>query len=243
MAGRMERLRARRAALVRLAVFGTVLAILFVASRIAGVDLSPDSIEDYGDDIGPLGIVAFVPAAIVLNSLFVLPVPVFAGGAGLLFGVPLGTALSVVAVFGSCGFQNAIGRRFGGARAERLLGRWGRTLDDLLDRRGFTAVLYVRLTPLSPYTALNYATGATRLGALALASGSTIAMAPRVYAYVALGGSLHDLFGSTQGIVALALFAGTWALGLVLIVRAFVRHRGVLGPRAAEGDAPSEGAT
>ena len=227
-------MRARRIALVRLALLGTFVLVLFVASRIAGVDVSVDSLRDWGDDLGLAGWIVSVPAAILLNCVFLLPVPIMCGAAGLLFGIPAGTAMAALATAGSAGVQNAIGRRFGGARAERLLGRRGKAIDDLLDRRGFAAVLYVRLTPFAPFTALNYATGVTRLGPFTIAAGTGIAMLPRIYGYTALGGNLDDL-GSTASIVAFALIASTAALGVALILRAVVRSR--RGPSAAEGAA------
>lgn len=227
-------MRARRVALVRLALLSAFVLVLFVASRIAGVDVSVDSLRDWGEDLGTAGWFVFVPAAILLNCVFLLPVPIMCGAAGLLFGVPVGTLLSALATAGAAGVQNAIGSRFGGARAERLLGRRGKAVDDLLDRRGFAAVLYVRLTPFAPFTALNYATGVTRLGPFTIAAGTGIAMLPRIYGYTALGGNLDDL-GSTESIVAFALIAVSAALGVALIVRAGWRHR--RGPRPAEGAA------
>jgi uncharacterized membrane protein YdjX (TVP38/TMEM64 family) len=225
----------RLALLVRLGLLLLFLVVLFVGSRIAGVDVSADSLRDWGEDLGTAGWIAFVPAAILLNCAFLLPVPIMCGAAGLLFGIPIGTALATLATAGAAGLQNAIGRRFGTAgAAERLLGRRGKAIDDLLDRRGFAAVLYVRLTPFAPFTALNYATGVTRLRPLAIGAGTGIAMAPRIYGYTALGGNLDDL-GSTQSIVAFVLIATTAALGVALIVRAGIQQRRGGGPRPAEG--------
>ena len=230
-------MRARRIALVRLALLGMLLAALFWIPRLAGVDVSVDSLRDWGEDLGWAGWIAFVPAAIVLNCAF-LPVPVICGASGLLFGIPAGTALSILAVAGCAGVQNAVGRRFGGARAEQLLGRRGKLIDDLLDRRGFAAVVYVRLTPFAPFTLLNFATGVTRLRPLTIAAGTALAMSPRIYGYTAIGGNLDDL-GSTESVVAFVLIASTAALGVALIVRAVVRQRrgGGGGPAPAEGSA------
>ena len=229
----------RRVVLLRVIVFGTFLLTLFVASRVAGVDISVDSFRDWGEDLGTAGWIAFVPASIALNCAFLLPVPIMCGAAGLLFGIPIGTALSVLAVAGSAGVQNAIGRRFGGARAERLLGERGRAVDDLLDRRGLAAVIYVRLTPFAPFTALNFATGVTRLRPLTIAFGTGFAMAPRIYGYTAIGGNLDNL-GSTESVIAFILIASSAALGVGLILRAGWRQRrerGGGGPRPAEGSA------
>jgi uncharacterized membrane protein YdjX (TVP38/TMEM64 family) len=217
-------LRAHRTAFLRVAALGFTLVALFVASRKAGIEVSAHSIERWGDDLGIAGVLAFVPAMVVLSCAFLLFIPIMAGGAGLLFGVPLGAALSIVTVAVAAGAQNAIGRRFAGGHMERLLGERGRRIDELLERRGLAAVIYVRLTPFAPYTTLNYATGTTRITPRAMALGTGVGMGPRVYAYTALGGNLHDL-GSTQAVVALAIIAGCGVLGLWLMLRAFMRRR------------------
>jgi uncharacterized membrane protein YdjX (TVP38/TMEM64 family) len=213
-----------RAAIARLALFGLALLALFAGLHLAGVNVSVGTVKRWGDDLGTAGLIAFVPAAIVLNCVFVLPIPIAAGGAGLLFGTAAGTVLTVLVAGASAGIQNAIGRRGAGARAEQLLGERGRRFDDLLDRRGFTAVLYARLTPFTPFTSLNYASGITKLGAWPMAIASGLAMAPRMYAYTALGGSLDDLT-SHESISAFVVLVASTALGIGLITHAGLRHR------------------
>jgi uncharacterized membrane protein YdjX (TVP38/TMEM64 family) len=226
------RVRAARVALFRLTLFALGLLTLWIGIRLAGVDVSVDSLERWGEDLGTAGLIGFVPAGIVLNCVFVLPVPVAAAAAGLLFGPAAGTALAILVAGGSAGIQNAIGRRWGGARAEELLGERGRRLDDLLDRRGFAAVFYARLTPFTPFTALNYASGVTSLGAWPMAIASGLAMGPRLYAYATLGDNLDDLW-SRDNTFAFAIIAVSGVIGIALIAQAGVRHR--RGKRQADG--------
>lgn len=216
--------RAARVAILRLALLGLGLLALWIGLRIAGVEMSVDAIEDWGEDLGTAGLIAFVPATILLNCVFVVAVPIAAGASGLLFGTAAGTFLSILMVIGSAGIQNAVGRRWVGERAEQLLGERGRRLDDLLDRRGFAAVFYARLTPFTPFTALNYASGVTRLGAWPMAIASGLSMGPRVYAYTTIGGNLDDL-GSRESVTAFAIIAVSAAIGIALIARAGIRHQ------------------
>jgi uncharacterized membrane protein YdjX (TVP38/TMEM64 family) len=219
-----DRLGAARFVLLRIAVLSGGLLALWVGLRVAGVELSVSAIEDWGEDLGLAGWIAFVPVAIVLNCVFVLAIPIAAAGAGLLFGVVPGTLLAIVVATGATGIQNAIGRRWVGERAEHLLGSRGKQLDDLLDRRGFEAVLYARLTPFTPFTALNYASGVTRLGAWPMALASGLAMGPRIYAYAALGGNLDDLW-SRENVVPFSIIVASAAIGMAMIGRAAIRHR------------------
>jgi uncharacterized membrane protein YdjX (TVP38/TMEM64 family) len=213
-----------RFVLIRLALLGIVLLSLWLGLRAAGVDVSVDTVEDWGENLGLAGWFAFVPAGILLNCLFVLWIPIAAAGAGLLFGTVPGALLSIIVAGGAAGIQNAIGRRWVGERAEHLLGERGRRLDDLLDRRGFEAIFYARLTPFTPFTVLNYASGVTRLKAWPMALASGLAMGPRVYAYAALGDNLDDLW-SEESIVPSTIIVVSAAVGLALAGRAVVRSR------------------
>jgi uncharacterized membrane protein YdjX (TVP38/TMEM64 family) len=225
---RVRRIRARaramRFVLIRLAGLGLTLLLLWLGLRLAGVDVSVSTVEDWGEDLGLGGWFAFVPAAIVLNCLFILWLPVAAAGAGLLFGTVPGTLLSILVAGGAAGIQNAIGRRWVGERAEHLLGKRGKQLDDLLDRRGFEAIFYARLTPFTPFTVLNYASGVTRLGAWPMAIASGLAMGPRLYAYAALGDNLDDLW-SEESLVPSLIIVVSALVGLALGGRAVARSR------------------
>jgi uncharacterized membrane protein YdjX (TVP38/TMEM64 family) len=218
------RLRAVRFVLIRVALLFAFVGALYVGLRLAGVDISVDAIEDFGEDLGLGGWIGFVPAAIALNCVWLLAIPIAAAGAGLLFGTVPGALLSILVAAGAAGIQNEIGRRWVGERAEHLLGKRGRQLDDLLDRRGFEAIFYLRLTPFTPFTALNYASGVTRLGAVPIALASGLAMGPRIYAYAMLGDNLDDLW-SRENILPAAIIVVGGVIGIVLIVRAVVRSR------------------
>lgn len=223
--GRLRRqAREFRLALIRLALFALLLLAIFIGLRVSGVEVSVDSIEEWGEDLGTAGLIGFVPAVILLNCVFILPVPVAAAGAGLLFGTVAGGALTIVATAAAAGIQNVIGRHGVGARAEHLMGERGKQLDDLLDRRGFEAIFYARLTPFTPFTALNYASGITKLGAWPMALASGLAMGPRIYAYTTLGSNLDDLW-SRDNILAISVIVVSTAIGLALIGRAGLRHR------------------
>jgi uncharacterized membrane protein YdjX (TVP38/TMEM64 family) len=87
-----------------------------------------------------------------------------------------------------------------------------RRIDDFIDRRGFWAVLYMRLAPGIPYHLVNYGAGLTRLRTRDMALGTVVGALPRTFAYVALGGSISDL-GSPTAIAAIVLLAVTAAVG------------------------------
>jgi len=210
----------RRAALLRLALFGAALTALFVGAAISGVLPSADRIRNWVDGFGLAGPVVFIPLSAALGCLLV-PGPALAGAAGLLFGTALGTPVALAAAVLTAVCQMLIARHLAGRHANALLPERARRFDELLERRGFFAVLYLRLVPGVPFHLTNYAAGLTRLRARDLAAGTAIGSAPRAFAYVALGGNLGDL-GSTEARVAIALLV-TFGLAGVVVARRQLR--------------------
>jgi uncharacterized membrane protein YdjX (TVP38/TMEM64 family) len=210
--------RLRRRALLRVGAAIAVLLAVFVVARAAGFDPSARRIERWADGLGLFGPVLFVAAGVALNCLFV-PLPVIAGAAGLVFGTAEGTAVGVLVVGLSAAVHLEIGRRLAGERAELLLGRRGAAVADFLSRRGFLAVLYVRLIPGLPFNSLNYAAGLSRLRARDMFAGTALGFAPRTFAYAALGGSLGNLH-STEARVAIVV-----GIAMAVAGAALARHQ------------------
>ena len=74
-----------RAARLRLAGFASLILLLFVVATVGGWLPNADEIRDWGESLGWVGPVVFIPAGAAMLCLFV-PGPVMAGAAGLLFG-------------------------------------------------------------------------------------------------------------------------------------------------------------
>jgi uncharacterized membrane protein YdjX (TVP38/TMEM64 family) len=79
--------------------------------------------------------------------------------------------------------------------------------------------------PFLPYGVVNYSAGITRLRYRDMALGTVIGAAPKVFAYVALGGSLSNPT-SPEAIVAVALLVALALGGAFLVRRQFVAERG-----------------
>jgi uncharacterized membrane protein YdjX (TVP38/TMEM64 family) len=147
--------------------------------------------------------IAFV-ALYALLTVAVVPGSVSSVAAGALFGAVWGTALTVLgATLGATG-AFLVARRLGRApwRA-RIPGRFER-LDARLARHGFLTVLYVRLVPLFPFNAVNYAFGLTAVGTREYVTATALGIVPATFAFVALGSSLTDP-GSPRFLLALAM--------------------------------------
>ena len=208
---------------LRLAVFAAFVLGLFLVATITGQLPDADEVRDWGDGLGWVGPVVFIPAAACGLCLF-LPGPVLAGAAGLLFGTAGGTPVALAFIVLGAVMQMSISRYLAGDAAAHLLPERVKRFDRFIEERGFWAVFYMRLAPAIPYNLVNYGAGLTSLKVRAMAAGTALGAAPRSFAWVALGGNLDDL-GSTEAKVAIALLVVMAIVGALLARRQFAAER------------------
>jgi uncharacterized membrane protein YdjX (TVP38/TMEM64 family) len=208
-------------ALRRLVGFGVALALVFAVVASTGSLPSPDEVRDWVAGLGDFAYVVFVPLFVVVN--FVVTWPILAGAAGLLFGTAVGTPLALAGVTAAALTQMVIARRLASGHHGSLLPARTRPVEEFLTRHGAIAVLESRIVPLLPYGVVNFSAGLTVLRYRDMALGTLLGAAPKVFAYVALGGSLSDL-GSPEAIVAIVLLVGLGLGGAF-----FVRRQMVIG--------------
>ena len=206
----------RRAARLRLAAVALSVAMAFALVLLL-IGRDAGDVRRTVDAFGAWAPAAFVVLAVLLTCAF-FPFPVIAAASGVLFGVAGGTALSIAGGTLGALVAFAIARRFGAAPVAALAGERLRRLIDAVSRRGFVAVLYLRIFPGVPRDLSNYLCGLTTIGVAPYAAATLLGISPRAYAYTALGGSLGDL-GNTQSIVAVGLLVAMGLLGLVLVRR------------------------
>jgi uncharacterized membrane protein YdjX (TVP38/TMEM64 family) len=196
---------------------GAAATLVFVT-----VARSPETVRDWVDGYGVAGPLLFIPLAAALSCAF-FPGPLLAGASGLLFGTALGTPVAIASGTTAAALAYTLSRHGGRPMVEEAAGRRALGLRDWVERRGFVAVLYARIAPGMPFTVVNYAAGLTRIPVPVFLGATAIGIAPRAFAYSALGGSLDDL-GSPEAIVALGVLVGMAGAGLLLIARE--RRRG-----------------
>jgi len=193
----------RRVAIRRIAVYAAVTVVVVGTLALTGNIPSSSKARDFVDDLGALGPVLYVPLFVVVN--FVIAWPILAGAAGLLFGTAAGTPLALLGVTAAALAQMAVARRLAGDHRGRLLPRRTRRVENFLTENGAVAVMESRIVPVLPYGLVNYSAGLTHLPYSAMAVGTLIGAAPKVFVYTALGGSLDDLT-SPEALVALVLW-------------------------------------
>jgi uncharacterized membrane protein YdjX (TVP38/TMEM64 family) len=146
-------------------------------------------LRDWAQSVGPWFPLAFLIAHIVVT---VVPVPrtAFTLAAGLLFGPALGVLIAVVASSASAVLALLL-IRAAGWRLDRLVRyRAIHRADERLRERGWVSVLSLRLIPVLPFSAVNYAAGASAVGLLPYTLATVAGLLPGTAAVVFLGDAL-----------------------------------------------------
>ena len=213
----------RRAALWRLGLYAFALATVFTVALLFGAIPSSGEARGFGDDLGPFAAVAYVPLFAVAN--FVIAWAILAGAGGLLFGTVVAWPLALAGVTLAAVVQMAIARRLARGHEGKLLPSRVRGLEEFLQRSGTVAVMESRIVPFLPFGVVNYAAGLTRLGYRQMVVGTVIGAAPKVFAYVALGGSISNL-SAPEVKVAVGVLVCLGIIGLVVVRRRMSHEAG-----------------
>ena len=166
-----------------------MLLVLFVVFGILRV-VSQDEVESWIEPLGNWGAPVFAVVSALLGCILV-PGPLLAAASGLLFGTWLGFAVTLTSSVLAALIGWEIGRRTGAIEGPHRA---------FLERRGLWAVIVQRLLPGIPDAPLNYVAGAIGVKPWDLALGTAIGVAPRAFAYTALGDAIGDR--STAQLVA-----------------------------------------
>jgi len=212
---------------VRLLALSVLLLVAVVAALL--VDLpSAAQLRSRMDRVGWPGALAFV-AVYAVATLVPVPKNVFSIAAGAAFGLVPAVGLVLAGACLGAGTAFWVGRLIGRDAVERLTGDRLDRVDAVLARRGFVAVLGLRLVPLVPFTALNYVAGLTAVRWSHYIAATALGIVPGTVALVALGA-----YGSTPASVPFV----SAALGLLVLsalgVRA-VRRRNRMPPGEQDG--------
>lgn len=198
---------------LRVLTLALLLGAAFLVVALSG-SLSADGVRDRVDGLGAAGPLLFIPISAGL-TVALFPGPLLAGASGLLFGTALGTPVSIVSATLGATLAFGLSRWWAHDAVQELAGPRLGALRVWVGRRGFLSVLYARIAPGVPYSLVNYAAGLTPILLRAFVAATAIGVAPRAFAYTALGGSLGDL-GSPEAIIAVVVLAAMALVGAFL---------------------------
>ena len=137
---------------------------------------------------GATGVVIFI-AAYILSTIAVLPGAILTLAAGFAYGPLWGLAIASPASVAGATCAFLLGRTFLRGWAERTVGNSPRmrAVDAAVSREGFKLVMLLRLSPLFPFSVLNYALSLTSVSLGQYVLASAIGMLPGTALYVYLG--------------------------------------------------------
>src|SRR6266581_1086720 len=173
---------------------------------------------DWIGKLGPWGPVIFIGLYVVATVLFI-PGSVLTLGAGAVFGVALGSVcVSISATLGATAAflvgrylaRDAIARKI--ERNEKFA-----TIDRAVADEGWKIVLLTRLSPVFPFTLLNYAFGLTRVKLSHYVLASWIGMIPGTVMYVYLGSLVNVGAGHRQRTTGEWILYGVGLLATVTV--------------------------
>ena len=123
---------------------------------------------------------------------------------GVVFGLGWGLPVAYLGSLLGASMAFWLARSLGRGAVARIGGPRMATFNEVLARRGFWAVLGARLTPVLPFTALNYAAGVSEIDKRTYSAGTVVGVIPGTIGYVALG--------------ALATAPGPWMVPVASVV-------------------------
>ena len=179
IAGVAGQLPGRRVVLTSLALVALVV--------VAVVLPVPNAVQmrDWAAAAGPWLPLAFL-AAHALATVVPFPRTAFTLAAGLLFGPALGIAVAVTASTISAVLALLLVRAFGW----KISGPRVDGINDHLSRRGWPAVLSLRLIPAVPFSVINYAAGVSSVRLLPYTLATVVGLLPGTSSVVILGDAL-----------------------------------------------------
>jgi uncharacterized membrane protein YdjX (TVP38/TMEM64 family) len=203
----------------RMVATGAVMAVVVAVALLVPLPTAVQ-MRDWATSVGPWFPLAFLAAHIVAT---VLPFPrtAFTLAAGLLFGPVLGVTLAVVASTASAVIALLLVRAAGWQLSRLVRHQAVETVDARLRDRGWIAVISLRLIPAVPFSAINYAVGASAVRVLPYTLATLVGMLPGTAAVVILGDALTGDVSPLLLLVSLC----TAFLGLGLLAYEISHHR------------------
>lgn len=231
-----------------------LMAVLMGASAAGAWMLSGENIDgllalierlEYRSEVRPLSTAAVFVLIFALTTGLTLPTAtLLCLAAGYLFGVTVGSAVSMVGAVSGALITFAGMRFIAGERVRNFLLR-GRTrgLVHLLERDSFFYLLALRAVPVAPFFAINAAGAMIRISTRRFLLATALGLAPIVLVYTSVGAGLETLLeaGRVNGPEVLLrprVLVPLLALLLVLVLG--ILARGVVLRRRRRHDADQE---
>lgn len=132
------------------------------------------------------GSYAIVIAGFALLGMLMMPVTLLVGAVAAFYEPVTAFLISMTASVISASLMYMVGNLTGGKTTEKMLGPKAKKIRDVLANKGALTIAILRLVPVAPFTVVNAAAGAFKVGAGKFALGTAIGMTPGVLALTAV---------------------------------------------------------
>lgn len=197
---------------------GRVILFLLLAVAVAAAYFYRDQfnvaqLQQWVTGAGMAGPLLFILLYALATVLF-LPgsIPTLAGGA--IYGPLWGTLYNITGATIGATLAFLLARYLAAAWVERKTGGRLAQLKHGVEAEGWRFVAFVRLVPLFPFNALNYALGLTRISVWHYVLASFVFMLPGTFAYTYLGYAGREALAGGEGLIQ----KGLLALALLAVV-------------------------
>jgi uncharacterized membrane protein YdjX (TVP38/TMEM64 family) len=187
---------------------------------------SLDTLQAHIAELGLWGPIAFI-ALYAVVAVTPIPVTIMAVAAGMIFGLPAGTVLSMIGVVIGCLGGYGIARGLGREIVMRLLGSHAQVIEERLEDGGFYAVCTLRLMPGIPYWPVNYGSGALGITGRDFLVATALSALPGQVSLIAIGAFIAE----PSLVTGLAVVI-SWTLVIALTLLAYRRWRATRTPEA-----------
>lgn len=180
-------------------IFWTVLVVGLIAAAQHFNQEDLKNLLTWISGLGPWGAVTYI-VLYILATLLLVPGSILTLGAGAIFGVLWGSiCASIGATIGAAG-AFLVGRYLARGWVEQRLEGNSRFqgIDQAVARSGWKIVGLTRLSPILPFTLLNYAFGVTQVSFKDYFFSTWIGITPGTVLYVYLGAGSLTLLGSPR---------------------------------------------
>lgn len=197
---------------------------LIVESRYIDLKaLTPAAIGDYIRNFGRLAAIAYV-LAYVLNTISILPpIGMLSLAAGLAFGEIRGAILLMAGAVIGTSITFFISRVFGRSFVEKVIRSKFKSLEDLLEKKGFVTILFLRVIPLVPYEVLNYGCGLSKIKFRDYFFATFLGIIPGVIIAVFFGATLGEV-GSFRDLISFKFISALVVLIAVILAPFIYKH-------------------
>ena len=152
------------------------------------------SITDFINHLNSeLGILIFI-IVYILSIIFILPASWLSLLGGYLYGPFLGTLIVFFSAFLGASFSYMISRRFLSERVKKIINQFSKLslLEKVIQKGGLKLIIFSRLSPIFPFSILNYFYGLNKISYKNFALG-LLCILPGTYFYCSLGSIANNL--------------------------------------------------